>query len=367
MANLNPNATGSNDVLFLGNDGGVSRSVTGTENTAGSGWSNINGTGLNCTQLYGISVADLRPGLVVGGAQDNGSFAFENGNWIQTDGGDGFDVETSLRNPNHALGSFNGGLRRTENGGLFWLGGAIPNGEDWAFDNPVRNHPNGANYIAFENVHRINDVTDVGGSLTTLSNFQSLGVPIGNTIGAFAVAPTNENVIYCAFRGLDVDGSSKKLWRTTNGGVSWTDITTTLPGHSDNPSLHLLRFFGVNDIMVSPTNSSAVYITLSGFSTEPRTLYSTNGGNTWTALPNTGLPSDGLGIYFPTNHLEYRNGSNNQIYAATDAGVYFIDGSLSSWQCFNENLPIGVVQDLDIDYCRNRLVASVYGSLPCPL
>ena len=368
LPSTNSNNLGTTDVLYLGNDGGVSRTTTGGDNLGGvSGWTNINGTGLSCTQFYGIAGSDQKSDLVMGGAQDNGIFSFADGQWTRRDAGDAYDVVIERNNPNKALTTTIGSsafLRTLDMGGS-WQGSGVPSSENRHFDQPLEGHPNNAIYAAFENIHRIDDVANIGGTTTTLSNFVAKGVGANSNIGAFAVAPSDENTIYAAFRDPDDNGTGKRFWRTTTAGGSnqqdWTDLTSFFPPENVNNSLHLLRFFEVTDIAVDPENSLRLWVSLCGFSTQARVVFSSNGGNSWTEVGNTGLPSDGAGEFFQINHLEYREGSDDQIFAATDAGVFYIEDGATEWQCFNNDIAIGVVQDLDIDYCTSTLRASVYG------
>ncbi|MEZ4687105.1 MAG: hypothetical protein R3B47_13870 [Bacteroidia bacterium] len=90
-------------------------------------------------------------------------------------------------------------------------------------------------------------------------------------VNVIFVDPNNANTVYA---GTPAGG----LWRSTNGGTSWTALT-------DN-----LTRIGVSGIAIDPANSNHIYI-LTGDSDGGNTpsigVYeSTNGGSTWTA---TGL------------------------------------------------------------------------------
>ena len=62
-----------------------------------------------------------------------------------------------------------------------------------------------------------------------------------------------------------------KLWKTTNGGTAFTNITGTLPD----------RFY--SKIAVDPTNHNRIAVALSGFGTSDVYL-STNAGTNWTDI-----------------------------------------------------------------------------------
>jgi hypothetical protein len=86
-----------NDVLYLGNDGGISISTD-----YGTTFYPAN-RGYNVTQFYGIAFD--RHGAVIGGTQDNGTLYndFSNASYkefSEVGGGDGFECEISFYNPN---------------------------------------------------------------------------------------------------------------------------------------------------------------------------------------------------------------------------------------------------------------------------
>jgi len=85
------------------------------------------------------------------------------------------------------------------------------------------------------------------------------------TITTIAVAASNSQWIYA---GTD-DGN---VWRTSNGGANWTKISEDLP----------VRW--ITRVAVDPYDEQVVYVTLSGFRYDsylPHVFRSTNGGDTW--------------------------------------------------------------------------------------
>jgi hypothetical protein len=81
--------------------------------------------------------------------------------------------------------------------------------------------------------------------------------------------------------------------------------------------------------MVDPRNANRVYAAISEFSEYPdrgRVIVSADGGNSWTDM------SFGMG-QFQVNQLLYQDGSDEVIYAGTDAGVYRWNKAESMWEC----------------------------------
>ena len=57
----------------------------------------------------------------------------------------------------------------------------------------------------------------------------------------------------------------------------------------------------------------------------------------------------------------YTKASNDAIYVGTDVGVYYRDGSMTSFVPFMTNLPNVIVNDFEIHYATSKLRAGTYG------
>ena len=73
------------NTLWIGSDGGIWSSTNN-----GAAFTNHN-DGLAITQYYRMSNAETDAGIILAGAQDNGSHQLKNNNWIYEFGGDGMD------------------------------------------------------------------------------------------------------------------------------------------------------------------------------------------------------------------------------------------------------------------------------------
>jgi len=85
----------------------------------------------------------------------------------------------------------------------------------------------------------------------------------------FAVDPSNYRIAYAAYAGFNAATPSKPghLFKTTDGGQSWTDISGNLP---DSP---------VNSIILDPSYANTLYA-----GTDVGPFASFDGGGTWSAL-----------------------------------------------------------------------------------
>lgn len=142
------------------------------------------------------------------------------------------------------------------------------------------------------------------------SNFTTLGplsVPSGYDSGAGRVDflrfdPTNSNTMFVG----TPDGG---LWKSTNGGTTWTTNTD------------MLGVIGCSDLVIDSSNTQNMYLATGNWETDRRSigiLKSTNGGTSWSATSLTWTATDNYKIrrliMDPTNPLV--------MMAATDGGVF---------------------------------------------
>jgi PKD repeat protein len=141
------------------------------------------------------------------------------------------------------------------------------------------------------------------------------GAPVNGGSGRVnfvRVDPVNNNIIYAGAP----DGG---IWKTTNGGTSWTTNTDQL------------SVLGCTDIAIDPVNTQILYAATgdgeAGDSYSIGVLKSTDGGASWNST----------GLNFATNQFVLIsrllvNPSNTQlIIAATNAGVYRSTNGGTSW------------------------------------
>lgn len=177
-----------------------------------------------------------------------------------------------------------------------------------AYQNFLSNTP------ASKNLHP-NGWVDLGPfTIDSISNHYAAGL---GRIEDFYVHPANSNIIYLASR-------SGGLWKTTDGGNSWSEGLTDL-----------LFSSGVNAVTASQTNSDSVLINVRNASngTSHGIYRSTDGGTSWTETDfnptNTGF--GGLGSNFQVFQLKYHPRVANLVYIGTNNGIYRSDDNLQTW------------------------------------
>ncbi len=127
---------------------------------------------------------------------------------------------------------------------------------------------------------------------------------IGGRTRALVIHPQNPQIMYAA-------GVAGGVWKTTNGGASWTSLGDFLAN------------IAVNSLVMSPKNPNTLYAgTGEGFfngdAIRGNGIFKTiDGGATWTQLSTTTGPN-----FFFVNEIVVSAQSPSRIYAATRTGVW---------------------------------------------
>lgn len=330
--------------IFVCTDGGIyktSNMQTGSWNNTQwpTTWTKLN-NGMQVTSFYRLSSSKSTTNRLMAGAQDNASFYYSAGNWSTIFGGDGMDNYLDPLNSQVVVGSSQYGNFYYSNDGGF-SGNYVssnPNNENAEWVTPIvadYSHP-GVLYVGNENVVKS---TDGGQNWTSLA---ALNTGTGTEISALAVSNTNSNVIYACRRvryELNTDGM---VFRTTNGGTSFSNITANLPD--------TLYYTGIE---ASPTNSNEAVVCMAGFANGCKVFKTTNGGTSWSNI-SFNLPN------IPVNCIKYVPGTG-QLMVATDLGVYILNNGSSIWSAYSQGLPNVIVSDIEFNPASNKVYISTFG------
>ncbi len=261
--------------ILLGNDGGLYYSSNG-------GASATKDLKLPITQFNRIFVDAQNANKIYGGAQDNSTSRTQTGglsDWNIIYGGDGFQplVDPTNTNVIYALYQYGSLGKSTNNGSSFSSAtNGISGGDRKNWDTPITFDPNNSQ-ILYIGTNRLYKTTNAAGNWSPISPDLTDGPHTGNltfgTITTISVSQFNSQVI---FVGTD-DG---KAWVTQDGGSNWTDVSAGVPNR------------WVTKVLASKENASTVYLTLSGyrFGQNVGHVYkSTDFGNSWVDI-STSLP-----------------------------------------------------------------------------
>jgi len=323
---------GSGTTIFSANDGGIFKTTN-----SGSSWADLSAN-LAIAQQYRFSLSTSSATMVLAGHQDNGTNRTTNGtSWTEVGGGDGMDCFIDRTNNNRQIASvYYGDYSRTTTGGTNFADINDPAVQgDWV--SPIKQDPTDANIAYAAGRPALYKTSNIWATSVTWTTMGT-PAPSANTIIEFAIAPSNNQVIYVLKQGTG--GISK----STNGGTSFTSCAT--PTTAAIPSW----------VAVSNTDPNVVFVTYSGYSSTNKVYKSTNGGTSWTNI-STGLPN------IPMNCIVYQNGAagGDGVYIGTDLGVFYRDNGTNTWIDFSSGLPNCAVTDLEIYYATGRLRAATYG------
>jgi hypothetical protein len=162
------------------------------------------------------------------------------------------------------------------------------------------------------------------------------GVPdVGGLIGEADIATTDSNVIAVSRRNA--------LKLTTDGGDTWSLITTGLPGYT------------MTDIAFDPKNENTILVTYNRYQNDVRKIFIThNQGATWENITYD------LGN-MPLRTVTVDHSDSSYIYVGGEIGIYYKSMKGTSWTLYDDELPNTTVKDLEIHYGSNTLKAATWG------
>jgi len=308
-------APSNHNIIYLGCDGGVYVS-----NTRGNTWNAVNNN-LFITQFYSGAVTPTGS-TYYGGTQDNYTLK-SNGtsNWYQILPGDGGVVNVDYNNTNNVYGEFPyfTFVKSTDGGNSFnYAMDGIPQTNPYqvsdrtSFITPVVMDPNNPN-ILVAGTFQVYMTTDGATSWYGITLDLTGDGPgdYGNIITALTIAKGNSNVIYAAC-------SNGKVWvtRDASDGINsvWQEVDKTLPNA------------WCTHLATEQDNPGIIYATFSGYLSGEKIYKSTNFGQSWTNisgdLPN--IPVNCL-IINPNDYKNLYIGTDLGIFSTTNSGINWVE------------------------------------------
>lgn len=325
----------NHSIFYIATDGGIFRTTD-----SGETFISCNGR-FQTHQFYnGTSSSQLDSLFMIGGLQDNSTVIYDGTfAWSRYIGGDGSWTGIDAANDNILFGSWQGlSMMKSTNRGNNWyqvtpqFGGGVafiaPYKLSWVDGNIIyggkdkiyKSTTGGNNWFATNN----NVLLD--GGLVALA--MDISYQTSDKVYV-ATAP------YSTFRG--------HIFRTTDGGDSWINITGSLPD----------RFF--SDIAVDPNDDNTVYITFYGFGSG-HVYKSTDSGDSWNDITGS-LPD------VPTVSAIVDPYNSNHVYVGNDLGVYVSTDGGTTWDNFSRGLPTAVIaMDLNITTVNSVIRVATHGN-----
>lgn len=381
---------------YIGNDGGVwaTSDSGGGVNAQGaaSDWANLN-SDMGTIQLESVTPDPVSAGVYTGGSQDNGtvvSTAAGGKLWGETWLGDGGYTAIDPSSPNHyftensdAGGVGNSIILRSDTAGVpgnspgsaqacVWPSG------DLSVCNPSYNvvvdtngvAELGSFYVPYQLAPASPSVmllgtcrvwsgpaeptapdagwTPISPDLTT--DDAPNGQCGGDYIQNLAAAPNDPGTIYV----VTTDGQVQRSTDAFSPSPTWTNLTASpLPTNKKYP-------FGA--IAVSPDDPNTAYVGVMGFTSGAgygHVYMTSDGGTTWTDISGN-LPDA------PVNWILVDPQIPNDVYAATDAGVFAVTdggaaGSGEVWQQLGSGLPNTAILQAQLAEPTRAVVVATHG------
>ena len=319
--------------MFFCNDGGLYKFNENTET-----WTDLS-NGLIITQFYRIAVSQNDETFMIGGTQDNGGRKrIGNLQWAATNGGDAMEVAIDNDNDQTLYTTYiNGQLYRSNDQ---WNTDTYheitpneSNGGGWVTPYVLDPYSPSTIVAGYEDVFLSHNK---GNTWTKISN--NLTGSVENKITCVAIAPSDPNVIYAAYKN--------KIYTTIDGGNTWATHNAYLQGPTSG---------NITSIVVHPENPMKLWVTLGGYQNGNKIRYSQNAGTSFSNftynLPNS--PVNCSIIDWESELFDF--------YVGTDVGVFVYNDTLASWNYFGTGMPNSAITDLEIQYLTRKLRAGTFG------
>lgn len=235
------------DIMFSCNDGGVFKTMNNTDSSVV--WESLN-NGYLTTMFYTVAIdhATLGNNIIIGGAQDNGSWytnsAVPTDPWVQPRGGDGSFCAIADNQSSY--------------------------------------------YFSIQNGKMMKATLDANGNKTSFARIDPIGLKDPEFINPFVLDPNNNNLMYLA--------GGKYLWRNDDlSGIpmvgNWDSISTNWIRWTDSVPTANSMITAVHACKGTPNR---VY-----YGTDKKKVYRVDNANVGTPVPLDITPT--TGILFPAN------------------------------------------------------------------
>jgi len=257
--------------LYAGNDGGVY-----STNNSGITWTDHT-VGMTIGQIYKLGQAQTIKNKVINGFQDNGTYTLTPSEWVATGGGDGMECAIDYLNGSYTYHTIYYGdiYRRYNNSAEKHIAGngvyGIDESGSWVTPFILGVPDPKVMFVGYKNIWRCNDI-----KLSNLTWKRISDKLAGNNNSDLAVleqSPADPNTLYAV-------RYDNKLFRTDNcmdDNPLWYDLTSHLPTGGT-----------ATDLKAHPTDPNILYMTLA-----KKVYKSVDKGLTWTDITGT-LPNVNL-------------------------------------------------------------------------
>jgi len=289
--------------------------------------------GIMGTDFWGFGAGHQDGEVMIGGTFHNGTMLKDNqvyiNDWISTGGGDNFRGYVLPTQPRKAISDFGlktlSGNRLLPNNDKTLL--HLPHGSRTvSYSGNIAFHPQLQSTFFSTAYDQIWRTDDNGNNWQLVSDFGS------GLLHSLQIAWNNPAIMYVAYQPSNNWGD-RKIYKTTDGGQNWTDIT---PASAVIASDRWVPY----DLAVSATDDNTLWAArTSPYEGTPildgqQVYKSTDGGQNWTNITFPDLNGE-----YITN-IEHHRGSNGGVYVGTRRAIYYKNNNMFYWALFNNGLPL---------------------------
>ena len=360
------------DIMIGGNDGGASVTYDG-----GKSWSSENNQ--PTAQIYHVSVDNRFPYHIYGAQQDNSpieimsrtsGFGITDKDWWPSAGGESGYIIPDIQNPNITYGgSYDGVLvkynRKTGQRQRIdvWPDNPMGYGADslrdrfqWTYPIMQSHHKPYALYVASQYVYRS---TNGGMSWTRISpdltrNDKSKQLPSGGPITKDNTAVEYYNTVFALAESPVKAGV---LWAGSDDGLIHVSTDNGKTWQNVTPK-GLPKWTTISSIEPSHFDAGTAYVAARRYRLDDDTPYmykTTDYGKHWEKI-STGMPANGSVFVIRQDPVD-----RNLLFAGNLTGVYVSFNNGKLWQPLQQNLPHVPVRDIAIQKNANDLVLATHG------
>lgn len=262
--------SGGVETVYTGNDAGVAVSTNN-----GTTWTKMN-DGLQGALFYNASISDIDTDLFLGGTGDCGTHRYDGTSWdnMHTAYADGGNSLIDNNDPDTMYAMANQRHYYSHDGGENW---ASTSQYSYEYDSPIIQHPTEDKvYITVRDSGSGIRYTTNGG--ITWTNYYPPSWD--GRITAMAISKSDPDVFYFSRVTYTlVSGQyeiSGTINMTPNGGLNWYDKSSNLGS--------ILTEARITDVEIHPNDPDIVWICFGGLSDGKKVYQTTNGGTSWTNI-----------------------------------------------------------------------------------
>jgi hypothetical protein len=337
---------GKKPLLVVGNDGGLAVSDDG-----GLSWSFDKNTGIVAAAAYGLASTPADPNALIIGTQDTGPLVRQGNTGVFNEmlGGDGMvpaigQADNSVSLVGLPFGAVASSTFDPQNHVWKWRE-SLPQDADAYFLTPLvaptaAADPSGQVFFTYT-AHKVLRTLDGGRTWTSILS----GDPSGPAVVRYS--SMNLAVDPASIDGVAVGDYNGVVHVTHDGGKTWTTRSLLSVGGYDGFNV-TLAWAPSGTIYVGSENTAAGAV---------RVMRSNDGGSTWFAAADAGLPDLPIEKLAP----DLSDPTGRTLYAGTWVGVFRSRDGGATWTLFGAGLPHVVVSDLSVSQDGSVVRAATFG------